>query len=79
LDEESKQNRNIMTIYAAILILASMAVGVLLAAGWIAIVRHVMPDEPRGIHRDDVDREFERDFGPLVEAGHEAYRDRRDE
>jgi hypothetical protein len=66
------------SVLAAILILGSMAIGVLLASGWIAIVCFAMPTEPRGIHRDDVDREFERTFGPLVKAGHEAYRDRRD-
>ena len=68
-----------MTGHAAIMMLGAMTVGALLAAGWIAIVRFAMPTEPRGIHRDDVDREFDRDFGPLVKAGHDAYRDRRDE
>ena len=67
-----------MAAYAEILILGSMVAGALLAAGWIAIVRYAMPVEPRGIHRDDVEREFARHYGPLVEAGSEAYRDRRD-
>lgn len=68
-----------MSIVEATLILGSLVVGVLIGVCWISIVRFVIPVEPRGIHRDDVDREFERTFGPLVKAGREAYRDRRDE
>ena len=67
-----------MATYAGVMILGLIAVGVLLGTGWIAIVRFAMPTEPRGIHRDDVEREFMRHYGPLVKAGRDAYRDRRD-